>query len=433
MTEKKSGTIKPPIIDLEANKAKNTKKLKQKIQKKPANFQLSSIVLGSLGGAILGVGAVFLLAQSGFWPQNNKQIAPISQISEQNSQNSIAIKNLNQKLIDFEGLNSNLNKQISELKSQNNNITNNLNTINERLDTKKNTQSQIFSDLKKEVSNLKTNLAKNLEQTNQFDSVNLSKINNQLKLLDERLTAISLGDINEETKDFTSLFTPLKQDTLKLTDQINAINNNIGLQKAQINTLEKNIDALTQKFITLETANTTPTPPIIQQTNTQLPLIISKFESAISNGKSFKSILIELKIIVPDIKISKEINKLSIDGLDNPQIIIDEFSAKIPNILSASPKIEGASWQESLTDKAKSLIALRPTKEIDGNNPSAIVAQIEKALEKQDFIKANDLINSLPTPMQEAVGDVGKKINSFANVQSFIQNIKNKSINESVN
>ncbi len=449
MVAKKTGPVKPPIIDLEANKSKTADKQKQRAQKSTAQpFEKAktdakpdlkakekakttssgwflSIVFGVLGGAVLGVAASFLLALVGLWPQNTAPIAPVSEVP---AQNSTLISQLQQQLSEFESLSksnqSNISSISATLKKDENDFTLKLQEINSQL-------SQQIEKLQRQIEAQKDQIITQFE--GQLASIDLRIVENQIAQFDERLNALAAGASNEEAMEFANSIADLKTNISDLSNSIAYINENIALHNTQIVTLENNLDTIVQKVetqeIAMQEAQEADEKKAKQSAKAQLPLALSSFESAIYNGKSFDVALTDISEVLPELVVPDELKQSAVRGFDDPKNIISEFSALVPAILSARPIAQGASWQEKLSDKALSLLALRPTGEVEGDSPTQLVARIETSLQKQDFIVADELIKSLPQPMQEAAGNVGKKIAEFANAQKFIQEIKNEAFN----
>ncbi len=446
--DKKSGPVKPPIIDLEANKGKTSSKSKKREQKPAAQIikkdksrsktdekvdlgakgkakipfseRLLASVYGAFGGAALGVAASFLLALLGFWPQNNT--VPASEVP---AQNLAMISQLQQQLSEFESLSKSNQANISSisaiLKKDENDFALKLQDINSQL-------SQQIEKLQHQIEAQKDQITTQFDE--QFASIDLGVIENKIAQFDERLNALAAGASNEEAIEFANSIADLKTNIGDLSKSITYINDNIALHNSQIAAIEENITQITEQSASQQASlKQAEEKKAKQSVGAQTQLALSSFESAIYSGKSFDLPLSKLSEFLPEFEFSDELKQSAVRGFDDPKNIISEFSALVPEILRARPAAQGASWQERLSDKALSLLALRPTGEVEGDSPIQLVARIETALQKQDFIVANELIKSLPQPMQEALGKVGKKIADFANAQELIKEIKDEALN----
>ena len=72
-----------------------------------------------------------------------------------------------------------------------------------------------------------------------------------------------------------------------------------------------------------------------------------------------------------------------------------------------------------------SLLAIRPIGEVSGNSVEAIISRIEIALDKNDFILANEQIKTLPKEMQDLANKTVSDIENLALAQKFLKTINN--------
>jgi hypothetical protein len=431
MSVKKSGPVKPPIIDLSANKSKeeakqNTaKSAKAKVGKAAKTdkgdvksnspFLLSSII-GAVGGAIIGLASAFLLALAGFWPNQSSPIASVSGIVEQNG---IAIIDLKDKVGSLEGANSLVVKNTSDLVLRFDDLEQNVNTQVGVQEKSNQVENELLSQFKQEIEDLKI---ADQKQTERFISIDLSPIENQIAMFDERLNALAAGTSNDEAVEFALSIAKIKKSTNDILVQIDGLNEDYKQNNIALSLLESKVDNFDKKLAEEKQASATQE---FEKLSLQLPISLTAFESAIYNGKSFDASLNKLSVDISDVKIPEKLQELAIGGLVNPEDLIIDFGAKVPAILNARPIDKDANWRKSLLDKASSLIALRPKGQVEGDDPPAIIAQIEAALSGRDFRKARDLINDLPPLMQQAVGAINDDIANLALAQEFAQDLRN--------
>ena len=450
MVAKKSGPLKPPVIDLEANKTSNnqTQKSQQTADKakkssnvkskvdpasidKKTSFGFLSLIIGIAGGAILGVATSLLLAIFGLWPQNTAPSAPISELP---NQNAAIIQELQEQINKYENSALTNEKSILILSDQQNNFDKNLATITNTASDDNQNQAKILLQINQRITALDEQIK---AQTNQSDSTDLQNIKENIINIDERINALAAGATNEQSQEFALSIAKIRENNDKLLNSLTTALSNIDLHNTQIITLENNLDTIIsqiaqQNEIKQAQLATNQAAKDKKTLSSKIPLALSTFESAIYNGQDFTPSLSELKMILPDLLIPDEINKIALKRLDDPKNIISEFNAVIPAILSVKPLNEDSSWQQKLLNKGSSLLAIRPTGEVEGEGPAQLIARIETALQARDFRKSNDLINSLPEPMQKATGAVGKKIADFALVQKFVQGIQQDIQNEAL-
>lgn len=164
---------------------------------------------------------------------------------------------------------------------------------------------------------------------------------------------------------------------------------------------------------------TRPAPETPAVMDGQLPLALSGFEAAIRNGRPYESELQALATALPTLEIPPVLTANAAQGLPSPERISRDLANTIPAILAAKPADPNAGWSDKLVDRAKSLLALRPTRDITGDTPEAIIAQLEDALTHQDFIAASALIKDLPQAMRAAADKIPAAIARLATAQNF--------------
>jgi len=425
MANKKSSPVKPPIIDLKANKnQKTTSGDKAKAEKpnkksdKPTKSPsiIFPALLGTIGGAILGVVITYLLAFSDLLPTPKKPEANIA-INQEISNNQSMIANLQQQISSFTDKSNSSENALVALSNQLETIEKTTNTNIKTTQNIADENNQSISEITKNINILQSELQ---TQANQFSNTDLNKIDKQIEIFEEKLNALAVGASSEEATQIAASLSDLRNNEKNLLAQINLIKTDLDNNGSNIAELENKLNQLSEQIAQtkLET-NLIKIDP----SNQPLSLAISKFENAIYNGESFNKPLDAIKTALPTIILPQNLEKLAISGLDNPDNIIVEFSNLVPTILRATPSNKDANWRQSLLERSMSILAIRPKGEVAGDSPAQIVARIEASLSNKDFISANELINQLPNKMQTATAQTGKKIADFSLAQTFEQNI----------
>jgi hypothetical protein len=93
-------------------------------------------------------------------------------------------------------------------------------------------------------------------------------------------------------------------------------------------------------------------------------------------------------------------------------------------MLAGRPVDATAQWQDGALDWFRSAIALRPTGEIGGESPEAVMSRLEGAVARRDFTSAETLLASLPAPMLAAGGDVPALIGTQAEAAHFLETLR---------
>lgn len=130
-----------------------------------------------------------------------------------------------------------------------------------------------------------------------------------------------------------------------------------------------------------------------------LPAALDGLQAAVAAGTGFAPQLAEVEALLPTLSVPAGTRALAASGVATPAQLLARFRDAIPAVLAAQPREDGADWAQSLFDQAAAAIALRPT---EGDSPQARVGQVEMALEAGELIPAQQAFASLPLPMQEA-------------------------------
>jgi hypothetical protein len=159
----------------------------------------------------------------------------------------------------------------------------------------------------------------------------------------------------------------------------------------------------------------------------KLPLILSGLESAFATGRPFQSELGALVTLVPDITVPAALTAAAATGLSRPDTLTQKFEATLPDILAAREH-GNADWTQSAVDWAKSLLALRPAEEQQGDSPDAVISRLEGAVGRHDYLGANTLIAQLPPAMQVAAAPVATDITAHAAADQLLADLRSRAL-----
>ena len=84
-------------------------------------------------------------------------------------------------------------------------------------------------------------------------------------------------------------------------------------------------------------------------------------------------------------------------------------------------------WEGTL-EWTKALLAFRPTGELDGETPDAVMSRLEGAVQRRDFVAASGLLDALPQQMRDAAGAAGGDIRTLAAAGQFITDLRSKAL-----
>jgi hypothetical protein len=181
---------------------------------------------------------------------------------------------------------------------------------------------------------------------------------------------------------------------------------------------QTDIAGVSAKVATLETDFSEGTA--IEAGQVRLPLIVSGFETAFSTGAAYDAEVAALRQALPNLAVPDAVLANAMTGLKRPDLIARDFNAVLPDVLAGRPLGADAGWQEATSDWFRGIIALRPTEAVEGDEPEAVVARLEGAIARGDFIAAKTELDALPPPMRTATGAVAGEIGNQAAAQTFL-------------
>lgn len=421
MAERKSGPVKPPVIDLTARPAKSSVPEEAKLAEaqatttppkpeaieakprpeaakakpsdskpvdskltpkpstaapaKPANPWLYA-GLGAIGGAILGTGLTYGLATAGLLPSAAPVFAnPAPQLTDQ--ANRIAA--LENKLADSTGQVMGLAKTVDAQKA--------------------------------DIATL---------QSAKPPTVDLAPIDARLKTLSDRVEAIAAGassadagalaanlaTLQKSLGDLGSKVTTLADAQSATDGKVGALNGEIAAAKA----------ALAQQAAAAQASATNAAA--------QLPIALTGLENAFAVGRPYAAELASLRTLQPNVAIPPSVAAHAETGLARPDDLTASFTTALPDILAAEPARPDAGWQDAAMNWAKTVLALRPAGAVSGNDPEAVTSRLEAAIGRHDYAAAASLFTALPEPMRLAAKDLPQQVATQAEAQSFLAGLR---------
>ena len=376
--ETKSGAVKPPVLDLKArDSSANATARPEPTPSKPASAEKPKAadkpvapanagfpVAATLAGGVLGLAAAYGLAWAGLWPSIPAAVA-------------------DPRLASFA-------TAIPELETVTQTTQSELAALNQR----------IAALEQAEPGSPKTAAAA---------PVDLAPLEAELSGLTQRVDALANAPADQNRA------VALQAEVTAFSTRIDELAARVGTTEAGLRTLDSTVT---------ETSATLASQPSDIGAVLQLPLILSGFETAFANGRPYATELAALRSATPDAAIPTAIANSAETGLPRPDLIARRFAEVLPAMLAGKPANPDAQWQDGALDWFSAAIALRPTGEIEGNSPEAVVSRLEGAVARRDFASAETLLASLPAPMLAAGADVLTLIASQAEASRFLDGLR---------
>jgi hypothetical protein len=399
MADRATGPVKPPVIDLTAraanarpeadkpaaNDAGRRPEPAMPLRAEPApNWPLLGAV--ALGGAVLGTVLTYLVAFVLPLPTHVQLPPDLTPIVDGQSQ------------------------QIAELKTTLTDVDNRTIKTQVSLDATIATIDANMADVGKQIADLKATIPTSAP------AVDLAPLEMQLNTLKSQVDALAAGAPGTDAGAIAQSLADLKTGVTAVTTRLNGIDTSIGSIRTDLDTARKTLSDHISAALPSEIG------PALK-----LPLILSSLATAFETGKPFQAELASLQTIVPDVAIADPLRAASTTGLSRPDTLLAKFEATLPQILAAR-SINSSDWAQNAIDWAKSLLALRPAEEQQGDSPEAIASRLEAAMNRHDYAAAGTLIVALPAPMQAAAAPVAADIAAHAAADQLLADLRAKAL-----
>ncbi|WP_449393900.1 COG4223 family protein [Devosia riboflavina] len=231
-----------------------------------------------------------------------------------------------------------------------------------------------------------------------------------------------LAALSARVDELTSAPQAANETTAQNAAAIAALETEIAALRQASAQAQTDLDGVSAKIATLETD--VSEGAAVEAGQVRLPLIVSGFETAFATGAAYDAEVAALRQALPSLAVPEAVLANAMTGLKRPDLIARDFNAVLPDILAGRPVGADAGWQEATSDWFRGIIALRPTEAVEGDGPEAIVARLEGAIGRGDFIAAKTELDALPPSMRTATGVVAGEIANQAAAQSFLASLR---------
>ncbi|WP_055046861.1 COG4223 family protein [Devosia sp. A16] len=254
--------------------------------------------------------------------------------------------------------------------------------------------------------------------------VDLAPLETQLKALEDRVTAIGAGASSADAAALAQTISSIEAGIAELRTQVTALDQRVAATDSAISGLKGDVSA-TQTAISTQnqTLGAAEIGPAVR-----LPLVVSGLETAIANGRPFAAELTSLKALLPDLAVPGPVEAAAAEGLPRPDAVVAQFTAAVPNVLAGRAAVSTGDMGEDALEWMKGLLALRPVGEVAGDTPEAIVSRLEAAVGRHDFKAAAELLAQLPPAMQAGAGSVGADITKLAAAEDFVTTLRSRAL-----
>lgn len=395
MAERKSGAVKPPVIDLKAREAAavaeetmTEEKLAEAPRpppRPPARLAMpwSAIAIAALGGAVLGTAVTYGVANLVSLPDRRAEIADPAP----------ALVGLSEEIRGLGG-------RLAAVEQQARNTQVSLDATITQLDSGLTELRQAIAD---------AGVAQ--------QPVDLAPLEAQIAALEDRLTVTSAGGGGGDATALAETLTATETTIATLRDEVAALSGQLAAQQAALDAAEAAIATQNQSL-----GDGAVSPAV------RLPLLVAALESAVANGRSFTAELAAVTALLPDLDVPAEVRAGAEIGLPRPDAAAEATRQAIPAILAGRAANGTGDVGADTLEWVRGLLALRPAGEIEGDHPEAVVSRLEAAVARRDFAAADTLLRSLPDAMRSAAGPLETQIATLAAADRFIAGLRARAL-----
>jgi hypothetical protein len=256
------------------------------------------------------------------------------------------------------------------------------------------------------------------------EPVDLAPLQSELRSLEDRVTAIGAGASSADAAALAQTISTIEAGIAELKAELAdaqgrsaALEGTVAAMSGEIATLKSAVSAQTTAF-----AGTDIGPAV------RLPLVVSGLEGAVTNGRSFAAELDSLRVLLPDLAVPEPIAAAAESGLPRPDAVAAQFENAVPDILAGRAAASSGDVGTDALEWMKGLLALRPAGEVEGEGPEAVVSRLEAAVGRRDFAEAAQLLASLPPAMQAGAGTAGADIVKLAAADAFLAELRARAL-----
>lgn len=424
MAQRKSGPVKPPVIDLKAREAEpvaSTAEARAEeavaevaqtaaaegiseaaAVEEPARtappprpqarlaMPWSAISIAAVGGALLGAGLVYAL---GNWLPLPSRVPVIADPTTRLDAQDASLGTIDGRLVALEE--QTRRTQVS------------LDATIAQLDAG-------LSEVRQQIAAL----------PEAAPATDLAPIEAQLESLSDRVTAMGAGASSADAAALAQTISTIEAGIAELRTEIADSQGKVAAIDGSIAALQSDVATLKGAVSTTnQSSGAADIGPAVR-----LPLVVSGLESAAINGRPYTAELDSLRVLLPDLAIPPEIAASAEAGLPRADIVAARFSAAVPDILAGRAATGTGDIGADALEWMKGLLALRPSGEIAGDTPEAIVSQLEAAVGRRDFATAAQQLSTLPPAMQAGAGTAGADIVKLAAADRFLTDLRARAL-----
>lgn len=298
-----------------------------------------------------------------------------------------------------------LRNQVESLQQKSGANASGLSQFNDRVNALETSAKNDIATLTKSVSDLQ-------DKVNAGQNVDLGPIEKRISALSDRIDAIAAGASSSDAQALSKGMATNRDNIATLSDTVSGLKTSLSDLGSKGSDLASRVSALENR--------PPPDASAAAATAVRLPMALGGLRTALDNGRPYANELSAITTSLPGLSVPATVANAAKTGLPRPDRVASELHAAVPDMLAAKPAPQGADWKGVLLDRIKSLVAMRPAGGPEGDSPDAVVARIEAAVNRHDFATARDLFGKLPRAMVAAAGNLPDRISALADAYGMI-------------
>lgn len=304
-----------------------------------------------------------------------------------------------------------LNGKILEQQSAINNLTKSSTDQERRLNQLSSSQNvELSDDIERRIGLLEENLS--IEPQESTPNIDTSQ-STRIDMLLSRMSQLEAS------------FIPLSKNMI---DGAEAQKEREALQKDALNLNEK-LALLENRLATVETQAAR------DNTGLLLNLKIAELKKKVVSGEVYEKELETVRTLFETGSLKannimlaaiEELEKSAQSGLVTPDQLKRSFNGFIPDLISASNMDTSASWWQNTLSKLQNMISVRRTETSTAENKSldGLINDIESWLNTADLNSVLQVVNTLPTALQELLTDWKTDVENWINGEEAIETLE---------
>lgn len=249
-------------------------------------------------------------------------------------------------------------------------------------------------------------------------SADLDALQADVTALAARIEALAAGASGEQSEEIAGQLVQLANAVTALGERLDAVEPELSGIGPALADAQVRLDDLDQRIADQPAFDAVAAD---RDRMAQVSAARDALDAAIASGEPFAGVLATIEALQPGLAISEEARAAATAGAPQLARLRADFGAAIPAMLAARPPADQGNWAQTLLDQAAAAVALRPT---EGDGPEALVGRTEAALERGDAAAARDAFAGLPQPMQAAAPGFAEALDRHLAAQALRQTVR---------